>query len=90
MIDQTLKATVFQNQHRNRLISVTIITDIETMTVNYRYDYLNRLVSRTVDQYNAETLQTTQTVEHFIHDRNQIALQFKDNTLLQRNFWGKQ
>jgi RHS repeat-associated protein len=64
-------------------------------TVNYRYDYLNRLVSRTVDQIektvgpiNPQTPQPIQTVQHFIHDGNQIVLEFENNELAQRNFWG--
>jgi RHS repeat-associated protein len=77
--------------------------------VNYRYDYLNRLVSRTVDQTDLtdnritaptvaptspdnltipQPIQSTHTVEHIIHDGNQIALQFENNELAQRNFWG--
>jgi hypothetical protein len=45
---------------------------------------LNRLISRTVEQ--TETTQTT--TQHFIHDDNQIILEFLDNELSQRNFWG--
>ncbi|MDR1484843.1 MAG: RHS repeat protein, partial [Planctomycetaceae bacterium] len=74
--------------HRNRLISVTIITDTNTTVVNYRYDYLNRLISRTVEQTDNQTETTQTTTQHFIHDGNQIILEFIDNELSQRNFWG--
>jgi RHS repeat-associated protein len=76
--------TTYAWDHRNRLITVTIITDTNTTVVNYRYDYLNRLISRTVEQ--TETTQTT--TQHFIHDGNQLILEFIDNELSQRHFWG--
>jgi hypothetical protein len=56
--------------------------------VNYRYDYLNRLISRTVEQTDNQTETTQTTTQHFIHDGNQIILEFIDNELSQRNFWG--
>ncbi|MDR0391438.1 MAG: hypothetical protein LBH59_06000, partial [Planctomycetaceae bacterium] len=90
----TGETTTYDWDHRNRLISVTINTGTTTTTVNYRYDYLNRLVERTVAQVDQETEPTSSstpaqtTTEHFIHDGNQIVLQFADNELAQRNFWG--
>jgi RHS repeat-associated protein len=85
---ETGEATIYTWDNRNRLIAVTINTATTSTTVNYRYDYLNRLVSRTVEQLDLPTRQTTQTVQHFIHDGNQIILEFDDNELAQRNFWG--
>jgi RHS repeat-associated protein len=73
--------------------------------VNYRYDYLNRLVARSVEQHarpiddsvtlptidsTSQSVATLSTKEHFIHDGNQIVLQFADNELAQRNFWGSE
>jgi RHS repeat-associated protein len=80
--------TIYAWDHRNRLISVTITTDTNTIAVNYRYDYLNRLISRTVEQTDNQTETTQTTTQHFIHDDNQIILEFLDNELSQRNFWG--
>jgi YD repeat-containing protein len=80
--------TIYEWDHRNRLITVTIITDTNATVVNYRYDYLNRLISRTVEQTDNKTNATQTTTQHFIHDGNQIILEFLDNELSQRNFWG--
>jgi RHS repeat-associated protein len=88
---ETGEITTYTWDNRNRLVTVTTAD----YTVNYRYDYLNRLVSRTVNQIsktiNPITPQPptpTQTVQHFIHDGNQIVLEFEDNELAQRNLWG--
>jgi RHS repeat-associated protein len=49
---------------------------------------LNRLISRTVEQTDNQTNATQTTTQHFIHDNNQIILEFLDSELAQRNFWG--
>jgi RHS repeat-associated protein len=75
----TNETTTYEWDNRNRLVSVTT----NKLTVNYAYDYLNRLVSRTVIQ-NGQQI----SKENFIHDGDQIVLEFSNNQLAQRNLWG--
>ncbi|MEA1952118.1 MAG: RHS repeat-associated core domain-containing protein, partial [Planctomycetota bacterium] len=62
---------VFYNwDHRNRLVAVnnydTLATPV-TLTVEYAYDYLNRLVARTADLDGAGTQHGAET-EYFVYD----------------------
>jgi len=77
-------ATVYTWDHRNRLTAVSHFdtyalynSDTSDQIVSYSYDYQNRLIRRTLDPdgsaASAEPIE--QTV--FIHEGNQIALQFE-------------
>ncbi len=65
--------TRYTRDHRNRLVCVAEYADSDPATppynvVEHSYDYLNRWIKRTTSADNQQTI--------FVHDDNQIALQF--------------
>lgn len=76
----TGKIRQFEWDYRNRLISVIDkdATGIETLQVNYTYDAMNQRIASSVDADGVGS--ATAKVAHFIYDRNNVLLEFEDES----------
>ena len=79
--------TVYEWDHRNRLVSVTDKTSggTQTQKITYSYDAFNRLVQRTSQTTSGGAV----TTGYFVHDGNQIVLELEsDGDVAHRLLWG--
>jgi hypothetical protein len=78
--------TIYDWDHRNRLISVMIDDGMDIVMINYTYDVFDQLIGR------GESLNFGgATSEYFVYDGQQIVLTFGDGgDLAARNLWGPQ
>ena len=86
---QPPKFTIYEYDHRNRLVKVTEKDQNQaiTQTVEYRYDVHGRRIAKIVDEDGAGSATAEET--RYVYDGQQVALVFDgNNTLLYRYLHG--